>query len=152
MGLDMYLEKETYVKNWDFMKPEELYEITIKRGDKIVKHIKPERISKIVEEVGYWRKANSIHKWFVNNTQDGIDNCQRSYVSREDLQRLLETVNQVLQNHSLAKDLLPPESGFFFGSIEVDDYYFQDLEMTKIILDTVLTESIESDFYYHASW
>lgn len=28
---------------------------------------------KIIYEVAYWRKANHIHNWFVQNIQDGID-------------------------------------------------------------------------------
>jgi hypothetical protein len=32
MGLDMYLTKKHYVQNWEFKKPEEQYEITIKKG------------------------------------------------------------------------------------------------------------------------
>ena len=27
------------------------------------------------EEVGYWRKANAIHGWFVRNVQNGKDDC-----------------------------------------------------------------------------
>ena len=60
MGLDMYLHKKTYVKNWDHMKPEELHEITVKKGGKVRKDIKPDRINEVVEEVAYWRKANAI--------------------------------------------------------------------------------------------
>jgi hypothetical protein len=50
-----------------------------------------------VEEVAYWRKANHIHQWFVENVQGGEDNCQEYRVSREQLQTLLETVKTVLQ-------------------------------------------------------
>ena len=71
MGLDMYLTKKSYIKNWDFMKPNEKHKVTIKKNNKIVKEIKPERISEVIEDVGYWRKANAIHKWFVDNVQDG---------------------------------------------------------------------------------
>ena len=28
--------------------------------------------------VAYWRKANAIHSWFVENCQDGVDECQYS--------------------------------------------------------------------------
>ena len=31
--------------------------------------------SRIIEQVGYWRKANQIHNWFVENVQDGEDDC-----------------------------------------------------------------------------
>lgn len=37
----------------------------------------------IAEDVGYWRKANAIHAWFVKNVQGGVDNCQSHEVSKE---------------------------------------------------------------------
>lgn len=103
MGLDMYLHKKTYVKNWDHMAPAELHKITIKRDGKVRKDIKPERITYIVEEVMYWRKANQIHKWFVDNVQEGNDNCGTYYVSREKLEELLETCKLVLKDSKLVK-------------------------------------------------
>lgn len=58
---------------------------------------KKRRGTKEVEEIAYWRKANHIHQWFVENVQGGEDDCQEYRVSREQLQALLETVNTVLQ-------------------------------------------------------
>ncbi len=61
MGLDMYLTKETYVKNWDFQKAQDKHAVTVQKGGETVKSIKPERVSYVTEEVAYWRKANQIH-------------------------------------------------------------------------------------------
>src|SRR5437764_462698 len=94
MGLDMYLVKKTYVKNHRFTKPEEQYQVTIIKGGQPAA-IKPERITAITEEVAYWRKANHIHKWFVDNVQDGVDDCKEYYVTREQLQELLSRCEQV---------------------------------------------------------
>ena len=58
--------------------------------------IKPERVIYIEEEIAYWRKANAIHAWFVENCQDGRDECQTAYVSRDQLEDLLLAVNAVL--------------------------------------------------------
>lgn len=49
----------------------------------------------VVVHAGYWRKANHIHKWFVDNVQDGKDECQREYVSREDLKKLRDVCKLV---------------------------------------------------------
>lgn len=46
--------------------------------------------------VAYWRKANAIHKWFVDNVQDGKDDCQTSYVEREKLEELAAACRAVL--------------------------------------------------------
>ena len=78
----------------------------------------------IVEEVAYWRKANAIHKWFVDNVQSGKDDCDSYEVSREQLVKLLGDCEQVKAHNELAEELLPTQSGFFFGSIEYDKWYF----------------------------
>jgi hypothetical protein len=66
MGLDMHLEKRTYVKNWNWTKLEERHEVIVTRGGQPTK-IKPERITHIVEQVACWRKANAMHQWFVEH-------------------------------------------------------------------------------------
>lgn len=109
-----------------------------------------DRISSIIEEVGYWRKANAIHKWFVDNVQSGVDECQRGYVSREQLKELRDTCAAVLADHSKAEELLPPSSGFFFGGTDIDSYYFDVLEATINILDD-LGEGHDR-YYYQSSW
>ena len=152
MGLDMYLNKRTYVKNWDFQKPEEKHEVIVKKGGEVLDTIKPERITYIEEEIGYWRKANAIHNWFVKNVQGGVDECQRSYVSLEKLKELLEVVEKVLADNSLASTLLPTQSGFFFGPTHYDEWYFKDLEDTKVILEDALTSKPVSSIYYQSSW
>ena len=81
--------------------------------------------------VAYWRKANAIHKWFVDTRADGVDECQPIWVNYEHLEELLDLCNQVLADHSKAEELLPTEGGFFFGGTEYDEYYFQDLEYTQ---------------------
>jgi hypothetical protein len=154
MGLDMYLTKETYVKNWDWFKPEERWQITVHKGEVEEKNIKPSRISDITEQMGYWRKANAIHKWFVDNVQDGVDECQKSWVSMDQLKQLLNVVQTVLDNHDKATELLPVQKGFFFGGTDYDEYYFQDLEDTKKIIETIVEEDPEGkgSYYYQSSW
>src|SRR5690242_7485062 len=139
MGLDMYLEKRHYVKNWSYMKPEELHNVLVLKGGKPT-NIKSERVKEVVEEIGYWRKANAIHRWFVENVQDGMDDCKEYYVSREKLAELLKEVELTLKAQHLAPALLPTQQGFFFGSQEYDEYYWQDMEDTKRILEAALGE------------
>ena len=145
MGLDMYLYAERYISDYN----EEGKELSNKLFEATGK-----RITSIRTEVGYWRKANAIHKWFVDNCQDGIDECQSTWVPDEKLEELLETVKQVLADSKLAPQLLPTESGFFFGGTEYDNWYIQDLEETKNILERVLNDkSLDNwDFYYRSSW
>ena len=49
MGLDMYLSKKTYVKQWEHQTPENRYSVSVKKGGKTCKGIKSRRISKKFE-------------------------------------------------------------------------------------------------------
>lgn len=64
-------------------------------------------------QVGYWRKVNAIHSWFIENLADGEDNCQPIYVPRSSLIDLKIACEQVLADHSKADEILPTGSGFF---------------------------------------
>lgn len=152
MGLDMYLYKKTYVKNWDHMSPDELHKITVKKGGKVRKDIQPKRIAHIVEEVGYWRKFNALHNWFVQNCQNGEDDCREYYVDPSKLKELLVNLKKIKANMKLAPELLPTTDGFFFGSTDYDDWYEKDLDYTIPLLEKLLKEDPDGDFYYRASW
>lgn len=152
MGLDSYLYKKSYVRSGDWHKPEARMEVEVKTGGKVDERIKPERVKFIVEEVAYWRKSNQIHNWFVQNVQDGIDKCQSSYVSREQLEELLGVCKQVEVDNSLAGTLLPSVSGFFFGGTEYDEWYFKDISNTIVYLTEILEDELADDFEYSASW
>lgn len=164
MGLDMYLTKKTFIgANYEHRGVGGKIDLTIK--DSPV-NINFNRVTYISEQVGYWRKANQIHNWFVYNVQGGEDDCRDYMVSRQDFENLLETVNTVLnskgtpEESSVVQDNLPPTSGFFFGSTEVDQWYWEDLENTKQIVSDVLSEMDEDgknpeswvDYYYGSSW
>ena len=116
MGLDSYLYKKNYIRTEDFYNEEFRNEVIVKTGGEIDTKIKPERIRYIVEEVGYWRKANQIHRWFVENVQDGVDNCGDYFVPPSSLEELLELCEKVKADNSLAESLLPAGNGFFFGN------------------------------------
>ncbi len=159
MGLDMYLNKRTYVGNWDHMAPEELHTVTVVGPE--AGHIKPERISYIEEQVAYWRKANAIHQWFVTTCQDGVDDCRLARVGRTSLTFLRDRCASLVSLHEThpldadrqAIDVLPPSPGFFFGSQALDKHYWNDLYETARVLDRVLAEpGGDASFWYQSSW
>jgi hypothetical protein len=153
MGLDMYLYKKHYVKNWDWMADHEKHTISIKKGKKKLDHIKPDRVCSVVEEVMYWRKFNALHKWFVDNVQEGVDDCKESFVDESDLKMLLETLTYVLENKDSAETILPTAQGFFFGSDDIDEYYWEEVKSTIIQLKDLLEEDNKgASFYYRSSW
>jgi hypothetical protein len=106
------------------------------------------------EEVMYWRKANQIREWFAEHLEEGVKNCRFSYVTKENLEDLIKDCKIVLCNHSLAGDILPTSSGFFFGSTDYDEWYFKDLEETIEKLEEVIEETDwdNEDVAYYEWW
>lgn len=181
MGLDMYLERKIYIgRDWEGKRKKR--KMTIDTNLEGKKEIDFSQVKELVFDAGYWRKANAIHQWFVDNVQDGKDDCKDYYVSRDDLEKLLKIVNEVLENSKLvngevvngysfkdgekipniekgkviknpekAKELLPTAEGFFFGSYDYDQWYYNDLVETKKILEKALKEK-DGEFYYSSSW
>ena len=150
MGLDMYLSAKRYVST--FRKSDEAL-----RGelDKLTEMTGGLEIQEVSCEAMYWRKANAIHDWFVKNVQEGVDNCGSYYVSKEKLKELVELCKEVMANKGRAVELLPTASGFFFGSTDFDDYYFEDVQNTITRLESLLGNPEIADnfeFYYQSSW
>ena len=115
----------------------------------------------IVTMIQDWRKANAIHDWFVRHTQDGLDECQPSFVTKENFEELLETCRKIIHVKNdqaelevIAKNILPTASGFFFGSTDYDEYYVYDIEDTVETIESILKEDDFDKYYYiyQASW
>lgn len=174
MGLDMYLVKKIYIGgNYDFNEVKGNIDISVK-GKKIPLNLK--KITYIEEDVAYWRKANHIHKWFVDNVQDGVDDCKNYYVSTEHLKELLKICKKVLKSceltetenehgektikdYTIASELLPTKSGFCFGNTEYNEHYLDDIKYTIKIIQRALREEkklneqgIYNHFEYCSSW
>ena len=144
-----------------------------------------------VYEVAYWRKANAIHKWFVDNVQKGKDDCKEYRVTRRNLLDLCDLVSDVLNHCELkegkvrngyqlkkflwfhykkynkvdgkvltkdsikyCQEKLPTQEGFFFGSTDYDENYYNDLVYTKERLNHILENyNLSKDkVYYSSSW
>jgi hypothetical protein len=148
MGLDMYLNARRYISNWrDEDKPVQaaVNAAVPDRGDM--------NVNTVICEAAYWRKANAIHKWFVDNVQDGKDDCESYYVDQEQLKTLRDVCKKVLADPSLAESLLPPQSGFFFGSTAIDEGYQDDLKYTVEQLDKLVGDQYKAwEFQYQSSW
>lgn len=177
-GIDVKKVNKEYVK---FYEP--FFQVTY--GDWDTEHKYPQY--RITEEVGYWRKANAIHNWFVENVQDGIDDCDyHNEVTEENLIELKDLCHEVIvsskmmkagvsngistdengntvqhyyegdviEDPSVAENLLPTSSGFFFGSTDYDEWYINDLKETIEICDKLLkTTDFETQMiYYCSSW
>lgn len=109
-------------------------------------------------EVGYWRKANAIHRWFVKNVQDGKDDCDIYPVTREQLIELRKTCANIVSQddetvkETLANLTLPTQSGCFFGDTEYNIFYYTKLNNTILMLDEVLLADNDCVYEYQSSW
>jgi hypothetical protein len=68
--------------------------------------------------VAYWRKVNAIHKWFVDNTQGGVDECQPSSVSREQLDELVRVCKEIVAGSELVPARVEVGTVFTQGKTE----------------------------------
>jgi hypothetical protein len=156
MGLDMYLYAKQFVAASSYCKEEDCKKVkSIARLMKGTKFVVEDTLqfAEVKLQIAYWRKANQIHKYFVDKCGGGKDECQDIYVPQDALVDLLWRCETILKDKSRAGELLPPQSGFFFGSTELDEYYYQDLEHTIPVLQKILKNAQESwEFEYKASW
>lgn len=91
-------------------------------------------------QIMYWRKANAIHRWFTEEAEycEGFVNGGEIEVTISDIERLHCVCREVLEDHDKAPKLLPTESGFFWGSLEYDEYYFENIRYTHDTLGRIL--------------
>ena len=135
MGLDMFLFVQ---KNDAELTAENFFNRTVER-----------------EEVGYWRKANMVHKFFCSRGKE-LDPQTLYILSREHLVELLKICHDILDEKVEPETALPTQDGFFFGSTEYGEMYYEDIKSTIIILSDVLlvnkTSKDVEEFIYYASW
>lgn len=160
MSLNMYMKQRKRYSWIDINKKENFLvkkmKVTVERefedGEKrvdVVEKENPECALYVEVPVAYWRKANAIHRWFVEMCADGVDNCQPVYVDGSQIEELVNLCKEVLEDHSKASELLPTQDGSFFGSTEYDEWYFEDLEKTVKMLGNL---DFKGDYVYEASW
>jgi len=159
MGLDMYLSRSKFVGfNYEH-KRKELEDLGIVLPDLSFAGIDIKKVTTITEDVMYWRKANAIHKWFVDRVQNGNDDCEEYLVSSEKLEELYNTIKLALSSRDNEEignieDILPTQCGFFFGGTDYDEYYWGDLVSTKEMLEKLFKDKTWDtwDYKYQSSW
>ena len=165
MGLDMYLSARKYINKIDWNLVDVNVDLpysaaTTSQYRDVVSAAGLDHVQKdndiyganVSVNAAYWRKSNQIHKWFVDNVQNGEDNCGEYYVSHDRLKQLLTACRQALFHKD--PNYLPPQDGFFFGSTDIDQYYWGDIKDTIKQLSrlTELPDFEDLSFYYQSSW
>jgi hypothetical protein len=165
MGLDMYLNGKIYLSVFNDEHSNLIKEIhnviplTTEYASTKKQRIEHNsiRLEGLTVSLAYWRKANQIHKWFVENAQNGVDDCTEFVVTDDQLDELYDLCKLVLLKNQHPSNILPSHSGFFFGRTDYDEWYFQDIESTIEQIDQIRTLQKRSifkqmDIYYHSSW
>lgn len=150
MGLDMYLEAKLHLPPYS----EELAPVRQAIGKAIgytPPTEKPDNDATLMEitgvtvRVGYWRKFDPLHQWFVNKVQEGHDDCRPAYIAPDALAELEEQLDQVDDD---------PESASEYFVSEGDEPMTEgDVDYTLRIV--VLAKKLQErgwDIYYRASW
>lgn len=150
MGLDMYLKASRYLSHYDHQVREDASSEA--KGE----HAKAEAVLKaadmgdafennnsvvVVSTIGYWRKANAIHNWFVNNVQDGKDECQEAYVSREQLKELLGICQKVVAGSRVEAGMV--NNGYRLTKNEAGQIVREEItEQGKVIVNPELAAEL----------
>lgn len=108
--------------------------------NKFTPELKEKLLNLRFNEVMYWRKANHIHRWFVENVQDGVDNCEYYEVSKEKIKELLDTCQKVVNVVQEWIDKDSKYSGtvkeFIEGENDLTELEFYDEQILHEILPT----------------
>jgi hypothetical protein len=170
MGLDQYLTAKKYVAKWNYddgfdnkVITQEFQDLLPMDTPDITRYGEFQGIT-VEYPVGYWRKANAIHNFFVVNVGEEIDDCREMYVHRDVLVELRSRCVAVLYDENgyendpdrmeeMADEVgLETVDGFFFGDTSYDEWYREDLKRTVEICDHVLALPEEYSIHYQASW
>jgi hypothetical protein len=93
-------------------------------------------------DLGYFHKVNFLVGFFERHGMSR--DFGRWWVEIELASELLDACQQVLEDHSKATELLPATEGFFYGSYEYNDQYFNDVLRVKEFCENTLIPQIES--------
>ena len=100
---------------------------------------------------GYFRKVNCIYKYFMDRLEDEL--C---IITKDDLEDIMIRAAKVLRarNEEVSQELLPTQSGFFFGGTDYDECYYEKVANILEVFGNLLCEwSDDEDLVYVSmSW
>ena len=139
MGLDMYLSAKKFVSGYEYQGKE-----ATKPYRDLMTHLgiegsKDAPSAEVSVNIGYWRKANAIHGWFVRELADGVDECQPINAPREKLEELRKLCIEALAKKPAL--VAPSNTGktIEFSSEEVEDVH-------QVIMDAFAAEQHSKEF------
>ena len=94
-------------------------------------------------ELTYFRKVNFLVSYFLGKDYTYYDNCRPLVIHKDQCEDLIQRCKTVLEkkDKNVSLTLLPPIEGFFFGSTDIDEHYYKNVEKVKTQFeDLVLPE------------
>lgn len=169
MGLDIYFHK-TNRKDW------KNFQNNLKAYDSLPESEKNEDNNPYngfdPEEIGYFRKVN-----FLMNFFSYTGNCEYKEITKDKLLELLDACKEISRmkpvryevmsyanggeekcemysetDKKRCAELLPTTSGFFFGSTDYDQWYFQDVKEVRMWVDDVLDKLENNEVVLMCCW
>ena len=100
-------------------------------------------------EVAYFRKVNFLVRYFQYKK-----NLSLEKISTPKVQLLLDYCTKVLGDRSeeTSKKLLPTQDGFFFGSTEYDQWYYEDVERVYETFKEILDDLSDDEDLFMCCW
>lgn len=96
------------------------------------------------EFLAYFRKVNFLFEFFSGSLNEDETTA---IITRGEMETLIDNCEFVLNNRDKASEILPTCDGFFFGSLDYDDYYFESV--AKVLLSfQVILENYSDDYLY----
>ena len=144
MGLDMYLKRGKKIPKISWEEYKEIRNKVVNDDEEVLEKYKDYVVNcgeyykwnDLVKEVGYWRKANQVHKWIVDNWQNGVDNCDLYEVTKKNLEELLFKCESIVKNCPLIDGKVV--NGYTFK----DGMKVPNIEYGKVMTNIYVAESI----------
>lgn len=96
------------------------------------------------EFLAYFRKVNFLFEFFSGSLNEEETTA---VITRGEMEELIEKCEFVLNNRDKASEILPTCDGFFFGSLDYDDYYFESVAEVLLSFQVIL-ENYSDDYLY----
>lgn len=144
MGLDIYFHKRNYSDhnpNEPIGKDEEGKNIYEDMG----------------KDIAYFRKVNFLMSYF-NYLEGEDDNCYYKEIERSEIEDLVEDCDYTLQHKAeilegkMTDIPLEPTGGFFFGSTDIDEYFFDEVKDVMDTFKEVLDNLSEDEQVFMYCW
>lgn len=101
----------------------------------------------------YFRKVNCLQGYFEREID--IQNCDIKGISKEHIEKIQDITNYILNNKNdieYINENFPTTQGFFYGSYEIDNDYFEDIAYINEIINEILENFDSEDYLFYWCW